>query len=103
MPTNSPCSSCRWTASACWGDTASPLRPCRDDPLGMTRDMTLDRRTLIVQLAAAMLAPRAARAGTVTDGAGRSVPVPARVERVFPAGPPAAIFLYTLAPELLLG
>ncbi len=65
--------------------------------------MTLDRRTLIVQLAAATLAPRAARAATVTDGAGRSVPVPARVERVFPAGPPAAIFLYTLAPELLLG
>jgi iron complex transport system substrate-binding protein len=65
--------------------------------------MTLDRRTLIVQLATAMLAPRAARAATVTDGAGRSVPVPARVERVFPAGPPAAIFLYTLAPELLLG
>jgi iron complex transport system substrate-binding protein len=65
--------------------------------------MILDRRTLIVQLAAAMLAPRAARAATVTDGAGRSVPLPARVERVFPAGPPAAIFLYTLAPELLLG
>jgi iron complex transport system substrate-binding protein len=65
--------------------------------------MILDRRTLIVQLAAAMLAPRAARAATVTDGAGRSVPVPARVERVFPAGPPAAILLYTLAPELLLG
>jgi len=65
--------------------------------------MILDRRTLLVQLAAAMLAPRAARAATVTDGAGRSVPVPPRVERVFPAGPPAAIFLYTLAPELLLG
>jgi iron complex transport system substrate-binding protein len=65
--------------------------------------MILDRRTLIVQLAAAMLAPRAARAATVTDGAGRSVAVPARAERVFPAGPPAAIFLYTLAPELLLG
>ena len=29
--------------------------------------------------------------------------MPTRVERVFPAGPPAAIFLYTLAPELLLG
>src|SRR5215813_13082843 len=65
--------------------------------------MILDRRTLIVQLAAATLAPRAARAQTVTDGAGRAVPVPAKVERVFIAGPPAAIFLYTLAPELLLG
>jgi iron complex transport system substrate-binding protein len=29
--------------------------------------------------------------------------VPARVERVFPAGPPAAIMLYTLAPTMLLG
>ncbi|HEY6604162.1 MAG TPA: iron ABC transporter substrate-binding protein [Xanthobacteraceae bacterium] len=39
----------------------------------------------------------------MSDSAGRTVPVPARVERVFPAGPPAAIFLYTLAPDLLIG
>ena len=65
--------------------------------------MRLDRRTLIAGLSAALLAPRDARAATVTDGAGRAVPVPARVERVFPAGPPAAILLYTLAPELLIG
>ena len=32
-----------------------------------------------------------------------TVPVPAKVARVFPAGPPAAILLYTLAPELLIG
>jgi len=37
------------------------------------------------------------------DGAGRSVPTVARVQRVFPAGGPAAILLYTLAPDLLLG
>ena len=37
------------------------------------------------------------------DAAGRSVPVPAKVTRVFPAGPPAAILLYTLAPDLLIG
>jgi iron complex transport system substrate-binding protein len=65
--------------------------------------MSVDRRTLLVGLSAAILAPRRARSATVTDGAGRAVPVPARVERVFPAGPPAAIFLYTLAPELLIG
>jgi iron complex transport system substrate-binding protein len=65
--------------------------------------MRLDRRTLIAGLSAAVLAPRTVRAATVTDGAGRSVPVPERVERVFPAGPPAAIFLYTLAPDLLIG
>jgi iron complex transport system substrate-binding protein len=65
--------------------------------------MSLNRRTLIAGLSAAILAPHPVRAATVTDGAGRIVPVPERVERVFPAGPPAAIFLYTLAPELLIG
>jgi iron complex transport system substrate-binding protein len=63
----------------------------------------IDRRALLAGLSAALLAPQRARAATVTDGAGRSVAVPARVERVFPAGPPAAIMLYTLAPQLLLG
>jgi len=62
-----------------------------------------DRRTFLTGLSATLLAPRHACAATVTDGAGRAVPVPARVERVFPAGPPAAIMLYTLAPELLIG
>ena len=65
--------------------------------------MSLDRRQVIAGLSTALLAPRPARAATVTDGAGRAVPVPARIERVYPAGPPAAIFLYTLVPELLLG
>jgi iron complex transport system substrate-binding protein len=65
--------------------------------------MSLDRRALMMGLTAALLAPRVGHAETVTDGAGRAVTVPAKVERVFPAGPPAAIFLYTLAPELLLG
>jgi len=65
--------------------------------------MRFDRRTFVTGLSAALLAPRGARAAAVTDSAGRSVPVPARVERVFPAGPPAAIMLYTLAPQLLLG
>src|SRR6201997_1623583 len=65
--------------------------------------MSYSRRALIEGLAATLLAPRRARAASVTDGAGRVVPVPARVERVFPAGPPAAIFLYTLAPQLLIG
>jgi len=63
----------------------------------------IDRRTLIAGLSAAALAPHAAWAESVTDAAGRNVPVPAKVTRVFPAGPPAAILLYTLAPELLIG
>src|SRR3981081_4382629 len=63
--------------------------------------MRIDRRALITGLSAALLAPRRACAATVTDGAGRAVPVPVHVQRVFPAGPPAAIFLSPLAPELL--
>jgi iron complex transport system substrate-binding protein len=63
----------------------------------------IDRRSLIAGLSAALIAPRRASAQTVTDAAGRSVPVPAKVARVFPAGPPAAIVLYTLAPDLLIG
>jgi iron complex transport system substrate-binding protein len=65
--------------------------------------MRFDRRTFVTGLSATLLAPRGARAATLTDGAGRSVPIPAHVERIFPAGPPAAIMLYTLAPQLLLG
>ncbi len=65
--------------------------------------MSCNRRALITGLSASLLAPRYARAATVSDSAGRTVPVPARVERVFPAGPPAAILLYTLAPDLLIG
>ncbi len=65
--------------------------------------MRFDRRVFLTGLSATLLAARGAWAATITDGAGRSVPVPGRVERVFPAGPPASIMLYTLAPELLLG
>ena len=39
----------------------------------------------------------------IVDSAGRSVEVPERVERVFAAGPPAAIVLYAVAPDALLG
>ncbi len=63
----------------------------------------IDRRTLIAGLSAALIAPRTVAAQTVNDAAGRSVAVPAKVSRVFPAGPPAAILLYTLAPDLLIG
>src|SRR5262249_1618846 len=64
--------------------------------------MEMNRRTFLAS-AGALLAPRIARAATVTDATGRPLPVPANVDRVSPAGPPAAILLYTLAPDLLLG
>ena len=63
----------------------------------------ITRRTLLATASAALIAPRIARAAGVTDATGRTLPVPAKVARVFPAGPPAAILLYTLAPDLLLG
>jgi iron complex transport system substrate-binding protein len=65
--------------------------------------MPLTRRTLLATSAAALVAPRMARAAGVADATGRTLPIPAKVARVFPAGPPAAILLYTLAPDLLLG
>lgn len=64
----------------------------------------LDRRRFLAGLAALGVAGDARAQGTpLVDGADRSLTVPSRVERVFPAGPPAAILLYTLAPDLLIG
>lgn len=37
------------------------------------------------------------------DAAGRKVDIPATVTRIMPAGPPAAVLLYALAPEKLTG
>jgi len=37
------------------------------------------------------------------DSAGRRVEVPAKIDRVFVAGGPASVFIYTLAPDKLLG
>ena len=38
-----------------------------------------------------------------TDSAGRQVDIPGPVRRVFPAGPPASVTLFTVAPEKMLG
>jgi iron complex transport system substrate-binding protein len=62
----------------------------------------LTRRTALAGSLSLLIAP-AARAAAVTDAAGRAIPIPNAVSRVFPAGPPAAILLYTVAPDLLLG
>ncbi|HSH07539.1 MAG TPA: iron ABC transporter substrate-binding protein [Burkholderiales bacterium] len=39
----------------------------------------------------------------LVDATGRTIPVPARVERVYTAGPPASVLLYAIAPAKLLG
>jgi iron complex transport system substrate-binding protein len=65
---------------------------------------TITRRSLLAGAALAIL-PTCARAdgASIVDSAGRKVALPPRIGRVFCAGPPACIALYTLAPELLLG
>jgi iron complex transport system substrate-binding protein len=65
----------------------------------------LTRRRFVGAALAAAAAPGPARAQRriVVDGAGRRVEVPGQVRRVFAAGGPASIFVYTLAPDTLLG
>lgn len=65
--------------------------------------MGITRRSLLAGLSASFAMPRILRAATVTDATGRAIPIPEKVTRVFPAGPPAAIMLYTMAPDLLIG
>jgi iron complex transport system substrate-binding protein len=50
-----------------------------------------------------LLAAPAALAASFIDSAGRQVELPAHVDHVFPAGPPASAILYMVAPEKLLG
>jgi len=45
----------------------------------------------------------AAFAADIVDATGRNVQIPEQVARVLPAGPPAAVLLAALAPDLMLG
>jgi iron complex transport system substrate-binding protein len=65
--------------------------------------MNIDRRSVLSGLAAAAIVAPIARASSFTDAAGRTIAIPDKVERIFAAGPPASILLYTFAPDLLLG
>ena len=65
--------------------------------------MRIDRRTLLGGIAATLAAPRPSFAGSIMDSTGRTVTAPDKVLRVYPAGPPAAVEIYTLAPDLLIG
>ena len=47
--------------------------------------------------------PESSAVREITDMAGRTVMIPAEAGMVFPADPAAAIYLYTLAPDKLLG
>jgi iron complex transport system substrate-binding protein len=50
-----------------------------------------------------LCAPSLSVATEVTDATGRTVSIPDRVDRVLPAGPPAAVLLAAIAPAQLIG
>jgi iron complex transport system substrate-binding protein len=58
---------------------------------------------LLAILFALLLAPPVAEARIITDSAGRIVEIPDHITRVLAAGPPAAVFLYVLAPHEMIG
>jgi iron complex transport system substrate-binding protein len=65
--------------------------------------MRIDRRTFAGGLAATLATPFSSFAASITDATGRTVTGPNKITRVYPAGPPATVELYTLAPDLLIG
>lgn len=57
----------------------------------------------VAVMVAACLASAAAAQTSVTDATGRTIKVPAKIERVYAAGPPASVFVLALAPGKLVG
>ena len=54
-------------------------------------------------IAALAFAQRSASARAFTDSASRRIELPDEIRRVFPAGPPASVVLFAIAPEKMLG
>jgi iron complex transport system substrate-binding protein len=67
------------------------------------RRLTL--RRCLLALSAALVTGQATAQDwrQVVDSTGRRVSVPARVERIYAAGPPASVVIFALAPDKLLG
>ncbi|MFD2237594.1 iron ABC transporter substrate-binding protein [Aureimonas populi] len=65
--------------------------------------LILRRGLLTLLVTIALLVPALAQTRIFTDDAGRMVEIPGRVERVMAAGPPAAVLLYSLAPDKMAG
>ena len=57
----------------------------------------------VVVLALLVSLGAGAQERSFTDAAGRRVELPARVSRVFAAGPPASVAVYMVAPDKLVG
>lgn len=70
----------------------------------MTHDR--GRRRLLSAAAMSALLPAIARGqGTrvVTDGAGRKITLPGKIERIYAAGAPASVLAFAVAPDKLMG
>jgi iron complex transport system substrate-binding protein len=65
------------------------------------QDFDLMRHAFVLMIASLLSTGLAAR--EITDATGRRVSVPNRVERVMAAGPNAAVVLYVLAPDKMIG
>jgi iron complex transport system substrate-binding protein len=64
----------------------------------------INRRCVIAGASALALVPRAATAQRVVkDSAGRSITLPTKVERIFAAGGPAAVAVYVMRPDAVVG
>ncbi|TAJ84920.1 iron ABC transporter substrate-binding protein [Reyranella sp.] len=62
------------------------------------------RRDALALLGAGLIArPALAQTRTIVDSAGRKVTLPARIDRLFVAGPPASVLAYTLARDAMVG
>jgi iron complex transport system substrate-binding protein len=63
-------------------------------------------RSLVVRIAVllmSLLVSASVGAAVFTDSAGRRVMLPDQVERIMPAGPASAVFVYALVPNKLIG
>jgi iron complex transport system substrate-binding protein len=57
----------------------------------------------IAVLLVCLLCTAPVRAAVFVDSAGRRVTVPDQIERIMPAGPASAVFIYALVPDKLIG
>jgi iron complex transport system substrate-binding protein len=57
----------------------------------------------VLALCAGLAVSGAAHALGIPDATGRQIELPAKVRRVYAAGPPASLLVYAIAPEKLLG
>jgi iron complex transport system substrate-binding protein len=63
----------------------------------------MKRRHALALLSSLLARPALAQSRTVVDSAKRSITLPAKVERVFVAGPPASVLAYVLARDAMVG